>query len=210
MKRIIEIAQELRAMAQTGLCYDTDEYQRERYMRMLALSDEMMGLSGGVPVDAISCSFNLLKEYATPKLDVRGVVFNDRREILLSQEKCDCCWSLPGGWTDVGLTPMECVVKEVWEETGLTVKPVRMLMMLDYRNWNYPPSNLPIYKLFVLCEASSADLDAYKGHSAFDIIDCAFFAQNAIPPLSTGRTSLKQLERLFEYYDNPEKECIID
>ncbi|MBQ3538422.1 MAG: NUDIX hydrolase N-terminal domain-containing protein [Bacteroidaceae bacterium] len=210
MKRIIEIAQEFRAMAQTGLCYDADDYQRERYSRMLVLSDEMLGLASGLSVDVVGSSFNLLKEYATPKLDVRGVVFNDRREILLSQEKCDGCWSLPGGWTDVGLTPAECVVKEVLEETGLAVTPVRMLMLLDYRKWNYPPSNLPIYKLFLLCRASFADMDAYKGHSAFDILDSAFFAQDRIPPLSTGRTSLTQLERLFEYYDSPGKECVID
>lgn len=208
--RIVEIAHELRAMAQTGLCYDADEYQRERYQRMLTLSDEMLGLVSGLSLDVVASSFNLLTEYATPKLDVRGVVFNDRREVLLSQEKCDGCWSLPGGWSDVGMTPSECVVKEVWEESGLVVKPVRMLMLLDYRKWNTPPSNLSIYKLFMLCEASSADLCTYKGHSAFDILNSTFFAQDEIPPLSTGRTSLEQLDVLFEYYDNPDKGCVID
>ena len=208
--RLVEMAHELRAMAQTGLCYDADDYQRERYGRILQLSNEMLEMVSGLPIEDISGSFDLLKEYATPKLDVRAVVFNDKREILLSQEKCDGCWALPGGWSDVGQTPSECVVRETLEEAGLVVEPVRMLMVLDYRKWNYPPTNLPIYKLFMLCTANPKDLADYKGHSAFDILNSAFFAQDRIPPLSTGRTSIKQLDKLFEFYDNPQSDCIVD
>ncbi|MCM1313117.1 MAG: NUDIX hydrolase N-terminal domain-containing protein [Bacteroides sp.] len=210
-KRLIEISQELRSMAQTGLCYDTDNYQRERYNNILALSDEMLHLITEIPSEDISSAFNLLKEYATPKMDVRAVVFHhSRREILLSHEKCDGKWALPGGWSDVGETPSQSTVKEAWEEAGLRVTPIRLLMLLDYRKWNYPPTNLPIYKLFILCQAEETDLKEYRSHEAFDILGSGFFAQDAIPSLSTGRTSMEQINLLFEFYDNPGKEAVID
>ena len=72
--RIAEIAVEMRSMAQTGLCYDTDDYQRMRYNRYLELSNELESIISGIPQEEIASSFNLLQEYATPKLDVRGVV----------------------------------------------------------------------------------------------------------------------------------------
>lgn len=209
--RLIEISQELRGMAQTGLCYDTDDYQRERYNNMLALSNEMLHIITELTTEEISSSFNLLKEYATPKVDVRAVVFhNSKREILLSHEKCDNKWALPGGWSDVGETPSQSTVKEAWEEAGLKVTPVRLLMLLDYRKWNYPPTNLPIYKLFILCKADDSDIQNYHSHEAFDILGSGFFSRDAIPPLSTGRTSMEQIYLLFDFYDNPEKEAIID
>lgn len=210
MNRMMEIAQELRALAQTGLCYDTDDYQRERYNAILTLSDEMLHIASGWPVEEIAHAFTLMKEYATPKVDVRGVVFNDRRELLLTQEKCDGCWSLPGGWGDVGLTPSENVVREMWEEAGLRVAPVRLLMMVDYRRWNTPPTNLSIYKLFLLCRADEADVRDYHSHEAFDILGSGFFAQDRIPPLSTSRTSAAQVAALFDFYDHPERPAIID
>lgn len=209
--RLVEISQELRSMAQTGLCYATDDYQRERYHKMLSLSDEILHIITEQPIEEISSSFNLLKEYATPKIDVRAVIFHhNKREILLSHEKCDNKWAVPGGWSDVGETPFQSTVKEAWEEAGLRVTPVRLLMLLDYRKWNYPPTNLPIYKIFILCKADDCDIQNYHSHEAFDILGSGFFSHDAIPPLSTERTSMEQIDLLFGFYDNPKKEAIID
>ena len=43
------------------------------------------------------------------------------------RETIDGNWSVPGGWADVGLTPFEVACKEVFEESGLEVEPVRLL-----------------------------------------------------------------------------------
>ena len=208
--RIAELAVEMRSMAQTGLCYDTDDYQRIRYNRYLELSNELESIISGIPQEEIASSFNLLQEYATPKLDVRGVVFSADRKILLSREKCDGCWSVPGGWSDVNETPSECAVKEVWEEAGLHVEPVKLLMLLDYRKWNSPPTNLSIYKMFILCKASESELSHYVSHTDFDILGSGFFAEDEIPPLSVPRTSYSQIAKLFEFYDNASMLPIID
>jgi 8-oxo-dGTP pyrophosphatase MutT (NUDIX family) len=42
-------------------------------------------------------------------------------------------WTLPGGWADIGCTPFEVAAKEVLEEAGLIVRPVRLLALFDKR-----------------------------------------------------------------------------
>ncbi|GHS91140.1 hypothetical protein FACS1894203_1360 [Bacteroidia bacterium] len=86
----------------------------------------------------IAATFTIEKEYATPKVDIRAVVFDENNRILLVKEKAAGCWSLPGGWADVGFSPKEIAMKEVKEETGLDVIPVRLLAVPDKKCHNHP------------------------------------------------------------------------
>jgi ADP-ribose pyrophosphatase YjhB (NUDIX family) len=62
------------------------------------------------------------------------VLFREGPEILLIREKVDNGrWTLPGGWADIGHTPFEVAAKEAYEETGLIVKPMRLLALFDKR-----------------------------------------------------------------------------
>ena len=83
-------------------------------------------------------------------------------------------------------------------------------MLLDYRKWNTPPTNLSIYKMFILCKASESELSHYVSHTDFDILGSGFFAEDEIPPLSVPRTSYSQIAKLFEFYDNASMLPIID
>ena len=59
--------------------------------------------------------------YQTPKVETRGVVFQEER-LLVVREKIDKLWSLPGGWVDPNETPREAVEREVMEESGYEVQ----------------------------------------------------------------------------------------
>lgn len=58
---------------------------------------------------------------------VTGVVRDAAGRVLLVQQRDDRRWSTPGGAMDPDETPADAVVREVWEETGLLVAPVRVL-----------------------------------------------------------------------------------
>jgi len=58
---------------------------------------------------------------------VTGIVYDERDRILLVRQSADGVWSAPGGSIDPQETPADAVVREVWEETGLYVAPVRLL-----------------------------------------------------------------------------------
>ena len=164
-----------------------------------------MNMATGHPIEALSIYFNDKKEYITPKVDIRAVIFNERKEILLVKEKSDGKWSLPGGWADIGLSPTEIAVKEAFEETGFTVKATKLLAVMDKRCHPHPPQLDYVYKIFIQCEITGGEQAI-----AFDILDVAFFAQDAIPELSTDRVLPSQINLMFDYLNNPGKEAIID
>ena len=55
-----------------------------------------------------------------------GLVFDDAGRVLLVRHSDGNVWVAPGGAVDPGETPQDAVVREVWEETGLYVAPVRL------------------------------------------------------------------------------------
>lgn len=202
---ILNQMKRIRALAQNGLVYSTNEYDTERYTELINISDEVTALLTEHDVSTIHDCFKVETDYVTPKVDVRAVVFNEHDEILLVQEKADGRWSLPGGWADVGYAPTEIAVKEVKEETGLDVSPVRLLAILDKRCHPYPPAPHYAYKIFILCH-----IEGGRFNTAFDILDRGFFAQNALPPLSEERVIKEHIDLMYEYLRNPQKPALVD
>lgn len=204
-KELLEIAARIRAMAQIGLVYSMSEYDTERYEEFQMLGDRITALVSGHTLSDIRSCFRTENDYVTPKVDIRAVVFNDKNEILLVREKSDGCWSLPGGWADVGFSPKEIAVKEVKEETGLDVTAVKLLAVLDKKCHNHPPATHYAYKIFILCEITGGSF-----RPVFDITEQGFFKQNELPTLSEERVLESQINLMFAYKNNPEKEAVTD
>ncbi len=204
-KEIHRIIQRIRAMAQTGLVYADNEYDYERYEELYSLSNTLTSLFTGLEESEISRCFHVEDNYVTPKVDIRAVVFNDEKEILLVQEKADGKWSVPGGWADVGYSPSEIAVKEIQEETGLNVEPVKLLAVMDKKCHDHPPATHYVYKIFILCKITGGEFN-----TCFDILDKGFFKQNELPSLSEERVLKSQIDMLFEYIDNPDKQPYFD
>jgi ADP-ribose pyrophosphatase YjhB (NUDIX family) len=202
---LITIAQRIRAMSQTALAYSTNDYEIERCRELIALSGRIVAIIGDTDENAIHADYLHTKEYVTPKVDIRAVVFNDRDEILLVKEKADGKWALPGGWADVGFTPSEVVVKETKEETGFDVRVARLLAVLDKRCYKHPASPFYIYKFCFLCEITGGD-----DEPAFDILDKGFFVLDKLPPLSVDRILSEQIVALDKLRRNPDAEVYCD
>src|SRR5208282_547793 len=142
--------------------------------------------------------FSLDSGYATPKVDVRAAVFRDSK-LLLVKEREDGCWTLPGGWADVGDSPSSATVREVKEESGYDVKVRKLLALLDRNLHGHPPIPHHAYKLFFLCEILGGE--AMTGDETEDV---AFFGEGEIPPLSLTRVTPAQVFQLFEHLRHPE------
>src|SRR6516162_6976744 len=149
-------ARELQAIAQTGLAFTKDAYDRQRYERLRQLAAQIVAEHAGVEASCVEGLFSQQMGYATPKIDVRGALFKEGK-ILLVRERADPGrWTLPGGWADVNRSPRECVVAEVREEAGLEVKPIKLAAVYDRsRHPHVPPYSFHIYKMFFICEIAS-------------------------------------------------------
>ncbi len=110
--RILAYAMEIQSIAQCGLAYCKDPYDRERYERLRKLAAEMVSERLSVPTDRIRDVFLCESGYQTPKVDTRAAVFDDGGRILLVHEK-NGTWSLPGGWCDVDQSVFSNTEKEV-------------------------------------------------------------------------------------------------
>jgi ADP-ribose pyrophosphatase YjhB (NUDIX family) len=130
-------------------------------------------------------------------VDVRAAVFREDR-ILLVKEPGEGCWSLPGGWADVGESPSEAAARETFEESGYRVRPARLLAAYDRDRQGHPPIPYHVYKLVFSCEI----LDEIPT-SDVDTDGTQFFGEQDLPELSVSRVTPAQIERFFEYHRNP-------
>ncbi len=210
MSQLLEIAKRLNALAQAGLTYSPNAYDLERFEEIREISVQLLHELTEEPIEKISPLFaSGVGEYPTPKVDIRAVIFRGEEEVLMVQEKIDRLrWTLPGGWADVGYTPSEVAVKETQEETGLIVKPVRLLAVLDKRQHPHPPQPWYVYKFFIRCEVTGGEIRA-DGH---DIGQVRWVRRTEIPelPLSEDRVTASQLEMLFTFVTNPDAPALCD
>jgi ADP-ribose pyrophosphatase YjhB (NUDIX family) len=197
-ERWLQWAKRLQAAAQNGLAYNNDAFNRERYTAIRDIATEMMATFANVDHAVVADLFEREIGHATPKIDVRGVVFKDDG-VLLVRELSDGRWSLPGGWADVYDTPGEATVREVFEESGFRTRAVKLLALLDRTRQGHPPIPFHAYKAVFLCE-----IEAGKPTPSIETSEIGFFRQEALPPLSLGRVTPTQIARFFEHRDHPE------
>jgi ADP-ribose pyrophosphatase YjhB (NUDIX family) len=187
-------ARELQAIAQAGLTFSQNEFDLDRFRRLRVIAVEMLALGGDAPLERVRTLFDQEVGYPTPKVDVRGAVFRDGR-ILLVREVSDGLWTLPGGWADVNQSAKECVEREIREESGFEAQAVKLAAVWDRRRQAPPRSHAySIYKLFFICELLGGTARPSIETSAVD-----FFALDQLPPLSVGRTTAHQIERMFAH-----------
>ncbi len=204
----LEWAQKLQAIAQTGLHYDVTPFDHERYEEIMAIAVEMLTADGSADVETMQAFVNAQSGHATPKTDVRGVVFCEDK-ILLVQEKMDeYRWTLPGGWADIGKSASEGVVREVYEESGYRTRAVKLLALYDRNKQDHPPIPFHAYKAYFLCELTDRErhVDPSRDSASYaEIGEVGFFAEDEIPEqLSIGRVNAQQIARLFEHLHDPD------
>jgi ADP-ribose pyrophosphatase YjhB (NUDIX family) len=189
---------ELRAIAQIGLTFSKDPFDRQRFERIRELAAGILARGAGDDEAALLDLFRHDAGYATPKIDVRGAAF-DQGRVLLVREISDGRWTLPGGWADVNQTAAECVVREIAEESGFVARALKLAAVHDYRK-RHPPRHIDsIYKMFFLCEITGGSARASEETS-----DVRFFARDALPELSQGRTTVAQIELMYRHAEHPE------
>jgi ADP-ribose pyrophosphatase YjhB (NUDIX family) len=195
--RWLEWAREIQALAQTGLHFAADDYNRDRYRRLMDLAVEITSECANLPPEDLKRVFLSARGYATPKVSVRAAVFRGGK-ILLVRERIDGGWCMPGGWADVGDTPSATVEREVLEESGLHVRTSRLVGVYDANREGVELEVMHAYDLVFLCD----DLGG-EPQPSNETSDAGFFGLDEIPPLSSARTSLHHLRAAFARAQNP-------
>jgi ADP-ribose pyrophosphatase YjhB (NUDIX family) len=197
-------AREIQALSQTGLHYAENNYQRQRYLRLAEIAVEMLHTGSGVDQAALQEGFAVQRGYATPKVDVRGAVFQDGC-LLMVRERLDGRWTLPGGWADVGNVPSEAAEREVLEEAGFIVKARKLVGVYD-NNRLLPLEVFHAFKLVFLCEILGGTPSPSDETS-----EVCFFARSEIPEqLSGERTLPRHIQDAFAALGDPDCPTVFD
>jgi ADP-ribose pyrophosphatase YjhB (NUDIX family) len=202
---LLEEVKRLKSIADIGLLYCNNDYDKERYLELRNISFRLLSELSNHSIEALKETFLLPKDYPTAKVDIRAFVLSPDKKILMAKESTDGKWSLPGGWADIGHSPAETAVRECKEETGIDVIPLRLLAVFDKKKHAHPPELLYIYKMVFHCKAVSSNLS--KG---FDVLDVGFFDIDNLPELSTDRILKSQIELLYKKVTSTDTETYFD
>ncbi len=156
--------------------YSRDPFDLEYFDRIREISAEIMTAKSGLCMETVKNLFCNESGFQKPKLDTRAAIFENGK-ILLVRETAGK-WSLPGGWGDVDQSIASNTVKEVKEEAGLDVEPVRLIAALDGNKRHPGHYAYGICKVFVLCHAKGGPFFANHETS-----ESAFFPLDDLPPL---------------------------
>ena len=191
MEKWLELIIEIQSLAQNGLAYTNNVYDKERFERLRDISAEMLSMKSDLSLEKVKDLFCSEKGYQTPKLDTRAVIFKDDKILLVKEN--NGTWSLPGGWVDVLESVASNTVKEAKEETGLDVVPKRIIAIQDRNKHNKPIYAYGICKIFVLCEVIGG-----KFEKNIETIEKNYFSLDELPLLAEAKTNKEQIEMCFK------------
>lgn len=196
---LLDACRQIAAICQSGLAFSKDPYEQERFHRLQAIAAELIAQHTSHSGESIGRVFSAEAGYATPKLDVRGAVF-DQRRILMVREKATGRWTLPGGYVDVGESLSESVEREVREESGFEVKAWKVAAVFDHRKHGYKPHLYHFYKVYLLC-----NLLGGAPKESVETSEAAFFSRGdlAALDLDPGRITKAHVLRMFEHLESP-------
>lgn len=196
-------AMEIQSIAQIGLTYTKDEYDKERYEQLRNIASEMLSYKTDIPVDKVKNLFCNEQGYQTPKLDTRAAIFKDDK-ILLVHEK-NGFWSLPGGWVDVLESIESNTIKEVKEEAGLDVVAKKVIAIQDRNKHNTPIYPYGVCKVFVECEVMGGEFV-----ENIETVEIGYFSLDNLPRLAEEKCTPKQVEMCFEAKNNKNWQVLFD
>ncbi len=180
---ILKIARRIQALAQSGLHFTENVFDRERYKELRDLSVQLTSAVCDTEPEKIRGLFTNETGFQTPKVDIRSVVIKEGK-ILMAREKIDGKYAIPGGFADINYSPSKVAVKEVLEETGLNVRFNRVLAIADTDRHEFPPLPYHYYKLVMLCDLIDGELS-----DSIETTDAGFFDFDNLPELSVERNT---------------------
>jgi ADP-ribose pyrophosphatase YjhB (NUDIX family) len=133
--RLYQIADEIRAAAVEGLRYSQNGYEKERCERFLNASARLAAMLEARPVEEVQAKFAENLFHISPVSTVDAVVMR-KGKLLLIRRRDNGLWAMPGGACEVGENLAQGAERELWEETGIRGRAVRLLAVFDSRKWH--------------------------------------------------------------------------
>jgi ADP-ribose pyrophosphatase YjhB (NUDIX family) len=113
---------------------------------------------------------------------VRAIIQNDERQILFVRRNDTREWVMPAGSMEVEESVLDCLKREVWEETGLTILNPELIAIYSEPRFSYVTTYGDSYQMvrFVfLVKQWSGELLTHTDET----INAQFFALDNLPEI---------------------------
>ena len=184
---LLRWSEALAGIARTGLGFTKSLYEQERFEEVLKVAADIR-VAAGHELESEVLVEEWLKTvgegvpgYVTPKIAIGAVVGNDEGKILLIQRADSGVWLYPTGWADIGYSASEVAIKEVREETGIDVEPIRLVAVLDGLRLGF--HRIPLYSLVFHCRTVGGKVEPHP----LECLDAGWFAEDHLPEPLAGR-----------------------
>jgi ADP-ribose pyrophosphatase YjhB (NUDIX family) len=157
-KNYIDLLENIYALAQTGIRYTKNPFDMERYQKLLDIATQEYSEFTGLETEVLKERFNKDLGYATPKVGVNGILFDEHGRLLVEHRSDDFLWGLPGGWVDVGEDPETAMKREFWEEARLMVEPVEIIKFFAVPAGQFEQPHSSVVVLY-LCKYISGNIE---------------------------------------------------
>lgn len=191
--KLIEYIMEIQSMAQSALYYVKDIYDKERFERLRDISAEMMAIKTELPLETVKNLFCSDYGYQTPKVDTRAAIFKDDKILLVHES--NGTWSMPGGWCEYNISPVENTIKETKEEAGKDILVKSVISVQNRDNHNVPPYAVGVVKIFYLCIETGGEFE-----ENMETTGIAYFSEDSLPNLAAEKCNEEQVRMCFEAY----------
>ncbi|MBN1993447.1 MAG: NUDIX hydrolase N-terminal domain-containing protein [Anaerolineae bacterium] len=171
-------ADKLRDISAMGLKFSQNIYDLENYRTIQNIALEMFALATGQTSDQIEPLRKPILNRPTPLSVGDAAVINNAGEILLIQRADTHKWALPGGAMSVGETPAEGVVREAFEETGVSCKAMMLVGVYDSR-FHHDASPHHLYVFVFLCRPLETEM--VEPSHALETLAKGWFAEDNLP-----------------------------
>lgn len=172
-------ADKLRDISALGLRFAKDIYDHDHYGAVQNIAMAMAAMATGETMERMEPLRVPIFSRPTPFVGGDGAVIDDDGCLLLIQRADNHQWALPGGALEVGETPAEGAVREVFEETGVRCTPVTLVGVFDSQLLPVPTPH-HMYMFLFLCRPSESEVVSPASHS-HEVLDMGWFADDDLP-----------------------------
>lgn len=174
MENRLSLLDQVRSIAQLGLHYANNPYDRDRYEMLLDLTSKEYSKISEIKENIVKERFMQDLGHITPKVGVNGVIFSKDRKILLERRADDGTWGIIGGWCEAGESPQESLKREFLEETGLKVEVNELIEIFTRKPGDLGQPHTSYHPLFV-CEILEGEMQ-----KSFESLELKFFHLNEV------------------------------
>ena len=128
---------------------------------------------------------------------VTGIILDEKSRILLLRHSEGDVWVAPGGSVEPNENPADALIREVWEESGLLVEPVKILGVFGGEGFEvtYKNGDRVSYVMTVFaCKVTGGKLKA----DGVETLQAGYFSREEIVSIQTPTWILNVLPYVYD------------